>query len=135
MVKKINRRKKDLFWHKTAEICIEHNFKPAMVAKVVKDIFPQAEVNGRHIGAYKRRLITEGLLDIVNYPENRGRMTSLEMIEYCRTKISPEDMFIYTASIGSVKRSLKCFEYKLEAEVKSNAELDKVDIWISKIKT
>ena len=135
MVKKINRRKKDLYWHKTAEICLEHEFKPAMVAKVIKDIFPQAEVNGRHIGAYKRRLITEGLLDIVDHPANRGRMTSLEMIEYCRSKISSEDIFIYTASVGSVKRSLKCFEFKLEAEVESNAELDKVDIWISKIKT
>ena len=134
MVKKINRRKKDLYWHKTAEICLEHEYKPAMVAKVIKDIFPQAEVNGRHIGAFKRRLITEGIL-VVDEFDNRGKLTSNEMIEYCRSKISSEDIFIYTASVGSVKRSLKCFEFKLEAEVESNAELDKVDIWISKIKT
>ena len=78
MVKKINRRKKDLYWHKTAEICISHNFKPAMTAKIVKAIFPQAEVNGRHIGAYKRRLITEGVIDVEEF-DNRGKMTSIEM--------------------------------------------------------
>lgn len=133
MVKKINRRKKDLYWHKTAEVCITHNFKPAMTAKIVKAIFPQAEVNGRHIGAYKRRLITEGMIDIEEF-DNRGKMTSIEMTEYCRSILSPEDTFIYTASVGSVKRSLKCFEFKLTAEADSNAELDKVDIWLSKIK-
>jgi hypothetical protein len=103
-----------------------------MIAKVIKDLFPQADVNGRHIGAYKRRLITEGLLDIVTYPSNKGRMTSLEMIEYCRSVLTKEDEFIYTASIGSVKRSLKCFEYTLTAEAEN--ELDKVNIWLSKIK-
>ena len=132
MVKKINRRKKDLYWHKTAELCLEHEFKPAMVAKVIKEIFPLADVNGRHIGAYKRRMITEGLLDIVIYPSNKGRMTSLEMIDYCRSVVTKEDEFIYTASIGSIKRSLKCFEYTLTAEAEN--ELDKVDIWLTKIK-
>ena len=106
MVKKINRRKKDLYWHKIAELCLEHEFKPAM--------------------------ITEGLLDIVIYPSNKGRMTSLEMIDYCRSVVTKEDEFIYTASIGSVKRSLKCFEYTLTAEAEN--ELDKVDIWLTKIK-
>jgi hypothetical protein len=131
MVKKSSRRKKDLYWHKTAETCLAHNFKPAIVAKIVKAIFPQAEVNGRHIGAYKRRLITEGMVDVEEF-DNRGKMTSIEMTEYCRSILSPEDTFIYTASIGSVKRSLKCFEYKLTAELEN--ELDKVDIWLTKIK-
>ena len=45
-------RKKDLSCHKTAEACLTHNRKPAQVAKVSKDIFPLANVNGRHIGAY-----------------------------------------------------------------------------------
>lgn len=131
MVKKINNRKKDLYWHKTAGLCIEHNFKPAMIAKVIKEIFPLADVNGRHIGAYKRRMITDGMLDIDEF-DNRGKMTSLEMIDYCRSVLTKEDEFIYTASIGSAKRSLKCFEYTLTAEAEN--ELDKVDIWLTKIK-
>jgi|TARA_R110000765_G_scaffold348477_1_gene438572 hypothetical protein len=124
-------RKKDLYWHKTAALCLEHDFKPAVVAKVVKDIFPLAEVNGRHIGAYKRRLVNDGLLDIVLGP-NRGRMTSHEMIEYCRSTLSPDDEYVYNCSVGSHKRSLKCFEYKLTVEL--NNDIEEIKQWIVKIK-
>jgi hypothetical protein len=123
-------RKKDLYWHKTAELCLAHNFKPAQVAKVIKDIFPLANVNGRHIGAYKRRLITEEVL----LPEghNRGMMTSNEMIEFCRSEVLDEDMFVYKYSVGSHKRSLKCFEYKLTTEEED--ELEKVERWLHHMK-
>jgi len=123
-------RKKDLYWHKTAQLCLEHNLKPAMVAKVVKDIFPNAEVNGRHIGAYKRRLITDGVIE--TFDHNRGMMTSNEMIEFARSAVLPEDEYIYKCAIGSHKRSLKCFEYKLTAEIED--EVEKVETWLTKIK-
>ena len=120
-------RKKDLYWHKTAELCLQYNLKPAQVAKVIKDIFPQAEVNGRHIGAYKRRLLTErGHLDI--YPT----IPVNEMMSIARDSVLPEDEYIYNCAIGSHKRSLKCFEYKLTAEEED--ELDKVERWINEMK-
>jgi hypothetical protein len=125
-------RVKDTYWHSIAHVCLSAGLQPAQVARVVINCFPKTEINGRHIGAYKRRMITEGLLDIVTYPSNKGRMTSLEMIDYCRSVVTKEDEFIYTASIGSIKRSLKCFEYTLTAEAEN--ELDKVDIWLTKIK-
>jgi hypothetical protein len=129
MVKKTNRRKKDLYWHKTAELCLQYNLKPAQIAKVIKDIFPQCEVNGRHIGAYKRRLLTEGNLDMVDIsvkcPVN-------EMMSMARDNVLPEDEYIYKCAVGSHKRSLKCFEYKLTAEEED--ELDKVERWINEMK-
>lgn len=126
-------RKKDLYWHKTAELCLEHNFKPAVVAKVIKDIFPLAEVNGRHVGAYKRRLTTQGWSSLSEADSwNRGRLTSLEMIDYARSALSPDDMYVYNCSVGSHKRSLKCFEYKLTAELNDNIE--EIKEWIVKIK-
>ena len=45
-------RKKDVYWHNVAKLCIEYGFKPAQIAKVIKTIFPLAEVTGRHVGAY-----------------------------------------------------------------------------------
>ena len=46
-------RKKDTYWHTVAEGLIVGGLKPAQIGKVLKDIFPETEVNGRHIGAYK----------------------------------------------------------------------------------
>ena len=54
-------RKKDAYWHRISRQMIEQGFKPAQIGKVLKEIFPETEVNGRHIGAYKRRLIQEGV--------------------------------------------------------------------------
>ena len=46
--------------------------------------------------------------------------------------VTDEDKFIYDCSIGSTKRSLKCFEYKLTAEAEHIADnLEEVDIWVS----
>ena len=43
-------RKKDTYWHTVAEGLIVGGMKPAQIGKVLKDIFPETEVNGRHIG-------------------------------------------------------------------------------------
>ena len=122
-------RKKDLYWHKTAELCLQYNFKPAQVAKVIKEIFPQSNVNGRHIGAYKRRLLTEGLLDLVDESVVCGIN---DMMSMARNNVLPEDEYIYKCAVGSHKRSLKCFEYKLTAEEED--ELAKVERWLKNMK-
>ena len=122
-------RKKVIYWHNVARLCIEYGFKPAQVAKVIKSIFPMAEVTGRHVGAYKRRLASEGTITEV-LPSN---LISIgDMIEQAKDMVTGEDMFIYKCAVGSHKRSLKCFEYKLTAEVED--EIEKVEAWIRKIK-
>ena len=122
--------KKDTYWHKTAELCLAHNFKPAQVAKVIKDIFPLSNVNGRHIGAYKRRLAEEGEIEIPVRPAT----TLQEMMSMVNGLVTDEDWFSYTCSIGSTKRSLKCFEYKLTAELEDKDDMENIDGWISTLR-
>tara|TARA_R100001224_G_C3972411_1_gene132960 strand:+ start:243 stop:389 length:147 start_codon:yes stop_codon:yes gene_type:complete len=46
--------------------------------------------------------------------------------------VSVEDRFVYDCYVGSIKRSLKCFEYKMtQAEVD---DINEIDIWIETIK-
>jgi len=122
-------RKKDTYWHEVAHLCLQAGQKPATVAKVIKSIFPKTDVNGRHIGAYKRRLIEDGVID-KDIPTVGGQN---ELIQLGNDLVSKEDMSIYNCSVGSIKRSLRCFEYKLTAEAK---DIDnEVETWIEAIKT
>ena len=121
-------RKKDTYWHEVAHLCLQAGQKPATVAKVIKSIFPQTEINGRHIGAYKRRLIDE---DSIIIPV-RPTMSIQEAKSMVEGLVTDEDKFIYDCSIGSTKRSLKCFEYKLTAQAEHIATgLEEIDSWVS----
>ena len=122
-------RKKDTYWHNIARVSIEYGFKPAQVAKIVKSIFPQSEITGRHIGAYKRRLSTDGVITNV-LPTSLVSLN--EMISMVADMVTDEDKFVYECSIGSQIQSLKCFEYKLTAEAED--EVDEVEQWITRIK-
>jgi len=120
-------RRKHTYWHQLAKTLLSFGFKPTIVGHIVKDIFPDTEVNGRHIGAYKRRLLKDGELIIPDKPTmNRNEATQL-----AKELVSTEDMFIYQCVIGSTKRSLKCFEFKFKAEDKDI--LEEVDKWIMAI--
>ena len=120
-------RKKDTYWHEIAHLCLQAGQPPSKVAKVVQHCFPKTDVNGRHIGAYKRRLIDAQVID-----KNTPTVGSIgELIQLADQLVSAEDRFVYDCWVGSIRRSLKCFEYKLtEAQVD---ELDEIDIWIEKL--
>ena len=120
-------RKKDTYWHEIAALCLQAGQPPSKVAQVVKHCFPKTEVNGRHIGAYKRRLIQDEDILIPNKPS----MTMNQMTEMAHGLVSTEDLFIYKCVVGSAKRSLKCFEFKFRAEDKDL--VSEVDAWITKI--
>ena len=120
-------RKKDAYWHKTAHLALEYGLKPAQVSKIVKEVFPETDVNGRHIGAYKRRLMNEG--SIPSKWEHAPHINSVTLEAVA--SVTDEDMFIYNCSIGSIKQSLKCFEYKMTAEVVN--EMEDIDIWLESI--
>ena len=92
--------------------------------------FPETEINGRHIGAYKRRLVDEGQVEIPVRPTT----TLQEMMSMINGMVTDEDRFAYTCSVGSTKRSLKCFEYKLTAELEDKDELENIEEWISTLK-
>ena len=122
-------RKKDAYWHRITRVMIEKGLKPAQIGKVLKEIFPETEVNGRHIGAYKRRLVDEGEVEIPVRPTS----TLNEMMGIATDLITDEDRFTYTCSIGSTKRSLKCFEYKLTAEAEDDNQMENIEGWIKNL--
>lgn len=119
------RVKKTLYWHSLAEYLLGHGLSPSECGKVVNQIFPNTSVNGRHIGAYKRRLIEQG--DLSKTVESN--ITLSEAYSDADHIVSDEDRFIYRCSIGSDKRTLKCFEYKMTMEGKKD-EGD-IDTWIN----
>jgi len=124
----VKSRKKDTYWHNTTKLLLSMGFKPAQVGKILKEIFPETEVNGRHIGAYKRRLVDE---DDITIPV-RPTMSIQEAKGMVEGLVTDEDRFIYDCSIGSTKRSLKCFEYKLTAEAEHIEEgMEEIDLWVS----
>ena len=120
-------RKKHTYWHQLAKILILNGYKPAQCAKILKEVFPQTDINGRHIGAYKRRLVKEE--DII--VPNMHSIGVNKMIELVKELVSAEDMFIYECSVGSAKRTLECFQFKFIAEEVD--EVKKVEQWITDI--
>ena len=118
-------RRKHTYWHQLARAMLEFGLKPTIVGHIIKDAFPETEVNGRHIGAYKRRLIKDGELKEIPKPT----MSRNEASRMAQEMVSTEDMFIYKCVVGSVKRSLKCFEFKFKAEDKDIME--DVNEWLA----
>ena len=121
------KKRKHTYWHQLAKLLILNGYKPAQCPKVLKSVFPDTEVNGRHIGAYKRRLIQDEDILIPNKPT----MNINEVREIAEGLVTNEDTFIYKCVIGSAKRSLKCFEYKFRSEDKDL--VSEVDKWIMAI--
>jgi len=120
-------KKKDTYWHELAGFCILQGMKPAQIAKILKEVFPQTDVTGRHIGAYKRRMVQEGAI-----VPDRTIMSLNDMMKMAKNLVSVEDRFVYDCTVNSQIQSLKCFEYKLTAEEKD--ELDEVERWIERMK-
>ena len=120
-------KKKDTYWHELAGFCILQGMKPAQIAKVLKEVFPQTDVTGRHIGAYKRRMVQEGAI-----VPDRTIMSLNDMMKMAKNLVSVEDRFVYDCTVNSQIQSLKCFEYKLTAEEIN--ELDEVERWIERMK-
>ena len=120
-------KRKHTYWHQLAKIMLGFGFKPTMVGHILKDVFPETEVNGRHVGAYKRRLIQDDELPV---PE-KATMSRNEASQLAPELVSTEDMFIYKCTVGSAKKSLECFQFKFKAEDVSAVE--EVEEWITAI--
>ena len=120
-------KKKDTYWHELAGFCILQGMKPAQIAKILKEVFPQTDVTGRHIGAYKRRMVQEGAI-----VPDRTIMSLNDMMKMAKNLVSVEDRFVYDCTVNSQIQSLKCFEYKLTAE--ETDELEAAERWIKNLK-
>ena len=78
MVKKKVLRRKHTYWHQLAKFLILNGFKPTMIGHILKDVFPETEVNGRHVGAYKRRLIKDE--DIIDNFQTKNKKDHINPI-------------------------------------------------------
>ena len=119
--------RKELYWHKLAKVLLEHGLMPKYCAEAIKRVYPEAEVTGRHVGAYKRRLIMDNMLE-KNLPK---QITPNEGYAIIEGMVGADDKFIYQCEVGSAKRSLKCFEYKMTHEVIDHSEA--IDLWMEQI--
>ena len=125
MVKKS--RKKHLYWHTIARNLLEMGLKAGEVDKCLKSIFPNAEITGRHVGGYRRRLINDDMIEA----NVRKTINMQEALSMTQGWLSEDDTFIYNCAVGSAKRQLKCFEYKMTEEIKDRSE--ELDIWLSTV--
>ena len=120
-------KKKDTYWHNLAGFCILQGMKPAQVVKVLKEAFPLTNITGRHVGAYKRRMISEGQI-----VPSRLIMSINDATTMAKDLVTKEDRFVYDCTVGSQIQSLKCFEYKLTK--KEVDQLEKAEAWIKNLK-
>ena len=100
---------------------------PKHVAATIKTVFPEADITGRHIGAYKRRLILDKQL-VKGLPQLISPNEAYQLIE---GMVGDDDKFIYQCAVGSAKRSLKCFEYKMTGEIVDHET--EVEGWITNL--
>ena len=49
--------RKHMYWHPLAKVLLEHGLMPKYVAQAIKTVYPEADITGRHVGAYKLSLI------------------------------------------------------------------------------
>ena len=117
--------RKHMYWHPLAQVLLEHGLQPKYIANAIKRVYPQAEVTGRHIGEYKRRLINDNMLE-KNLPKTISPNEAYYLIEGL---VGEDDRFVYNCAVGSAKRTLKCFEYKLTEEIVNHGE--EIDEWLS----
>lgn len=117
--------RKHTYWHDSAKVLLEHGMSPTNVAKAIKIVFPLTNITGRHVGAYKRRLISDDML-VKGLNLSISMQDAIAMVEGI---VGETDMFVYKCSIGSAKRTLKCFEYKLTQEATKPQE--DIDEWLS----
>ncbi len=118
------RVKKHHYWHTLAEYLLQNGLTPTECGKVIKNVFPNTNVNGRHVGAYKRRLVEEGSIE-----KTMPKTISVnEAFTIANGLITDDDRFVYQCSVGADKRTLKCFEYKMTIEQQEDEE--DIDEWI-----
>ena len=119
--------RKHLYWHPLAQILLEQGLMPKHVASAIKTVFPEADITGRHIGGYKRRLINDGMLE-KKMPQLISPNEAYHLIE---GMVGEDDKFIYQCAIGSAKRSMKCFEYKMTGELVEHTK--ELEGWLTNI--
>jgi len=122
-------QKKITYWHPIAKGLIEMGLLPKEINQVFADIFPRNDIGTRKIGAYKRRLVDEGL-DII---PNNEMMSVVNAITWARENIDKDDQWIHDLVINSAMAELRIFAFKTSEEESDagQTEVDKFEVWMN----
>ena len=122
-------QKKIMYWHPIARGLIEMGLMPKEINKVFGEIFPKNAIGTRKIGAFKRRLLDEGL-DIVQSNE----VISIESaIAWSMDNIDKDDEWIHELVINSAMAELRIFAFTddLTKTDAGQTEMDKFEEWMN----
>ncbi len=118
-----------MYWHPIAKGLIQMGMMPKEINKVFGEIFPKNDIGTRKIGAYKRRLLDEGL-DIIQSNE----VISIEKaITWSKENIDKDDEWIHELVINSAMAELRIFAFKTSEEESDagRTEVDKFEEWMN----
>ena len=122
-------QKKIMYWHPIAKGLIQMGLMPKEITKVFGKIFPKNAIGTRKIGAFKRRLLDEGL-DIVQSNE----VISIESaIAWSMDNIDKDDEWIHELVINSAMAELRIFAFKTSEEESDagQTEIEKFEEWMN----
>ena len=120
-------KKKYMYWHAIATQLIEKDLQPKHIKAVFDDIFPQNNITTRKIGAFKRRLVGEGL-EI----DSDTNMNDLQaMLSWAKENVSEDDQWIHQLVVNSAMAELRVFAFKTKETMDEPTELDKFEEWIN----
>ena len=118
-----------MYWHPIAKGLIEMGLMPKEINKVFGEIFPKNAIGTRKIGAFKRRLLDEGL-DIVQSNE----VISIDSaIAWAMDNIDKDDEWIHELVINSAMAELRIFAFTddLTKTDAGQTEMDKFEEWMN----
>ena len=120
-------KKKYMYWHAIATQLIEKDLQPKHIKAVFDDIFPQNNITTRKIGAFKRRLVDEGL-EI----DSDTNMNDLQaMLSWAKENVSEDDQWIHQLVVNSAMAELRVFAFQTEETIDERTEFDKFEEWIN----
>ena len=120
-------KKKYMYWHAIATQLIEKDLQPKHIKAVFDDIFPQNNITSRKIGAFKRRLVDEGL-EI----DSDTNMNDLQaMLSWAKENVSEDDQWIHQLVVNSAMAELRVFAFQTKETMDEPTELDKFEEWIN----
>ncbi len=119
--------KKDLYWHKISKELMLAGAPYRIIRPILNEIFPDCEITGRQLGAYKRRLRNEN----IDIPA-AGGINKQEASAIAEKFITEEDLFIYECARGSMIAKLEVYHYKMTG--KKPDDIEKFDdSWVGNL--
>jgi len=122
-------QKKIMYWHPIAKGLIEMGLMPKEINKVLAEIFPKNDIGTRKIGAYKRRLLDEGI-DII---QSNEVMSIENAIAWSKENLDKDDKWIHDIVINSAMAELRIFAFKTSEEESDagQTEVEKFEEWMN----